>query len=573
MRRYLIAGSLVFAACSSTTPMSSSLIDMTSETRSQKGELFKSSDILAINGLLPTPEVGLFYHYPPKPGFWAKLLHGVEATPPNAAIAISRDHSFRIEGTAEYKEDKAALEELRSARAERKLAKAADKSAEAKNKPAGSGGTPGSPESVPASTGDKPAEGGAGVAGTSSPGEDPGNDSDLDEDKPLDLGGQAVEAVATVRRYLEQIADLTAQQIALEANIAKVSENDSQSTDKKAGTGSTDLKSTQKDRDRIEDKLNRRRNQLNAFLATHRGIVIARWKTKSDSDNSLTAGDLVQASGKTSKTVDGFVVMAGIRVSMLAIGDDFQQLCATMSENSKEMFKMSAITTYVLQAESVAYVTAQDMSAQFQLAAKISKDALENPTATTLGLQSIKIQMAIDKWSSLGNSATIGPLTWRKLPFCFVAGHDMVDLDKYESDYPTRTFSDPPLGVKFASYERTAKKHYMTVLAHIVYPGALADGGLFWNSPLTHWADDYSHGGIPPNTQYFEKAPGHALKGDDFRQVCRKGQCAVYGVIGRPGSDRDEVPVKDAPASGVQTNLMPQGSRTEGEEGASSNGG
>ena len=75
------------------SPISSSLTDLTFETRTHQGKVLSHSEILNVAGLSHVPDVGLLYHYTPKGRWpWSKEV------PPNTALGISRDHSFRLVG-------------------------------------------------------------------------------------------------------------------------------------------------------------------------------------------------------------------------------------------------------------------------------------------------------------------------------------------------------------------------------------------------------------------------------------------------------------------------------------------
>lgn len=480
-------------ACSSLPPMSTSLVDLTFETKYHADPLFPSSQIVGINGLVPSPDVGLNYYYPPKPNWWERLW-GAEDTPPYAAIAVSRDHSFRMVGT-------------------------------------------------------------------------------------LPDGPKAQEQVADVRFRLETIAQLTSKQASLLGRIAAltaVMEKDSTGEGGDTRADGTDvearLQKLRQQRDDCEDELVEARDGLADYLKENPGVLIARWTAKKEGSAEAKAGELGSLTSAWSSAQDGFVILGGIRVSMLAIGDDFAQMVARMAPSAREEFKSSVMTTHVLQAKCVAYVAAHDFNQEYELVAKVAEEALGGANLDTLAIGRIELQLAIAQWASIGNSATFGPVEWKKEPFCFVAGHDLAGLDRGELD----------------GSEGQESGGYMTVIAQLVYPGRIV-GGL-----SERWEREFLDGLLPPGNRALmaalekESGPPRALEGTapkgratprdaDFdvehegvidavarlesgpfveafreyrahkgsRPPCVQMECAVYG---RQDSSREETP--EAPAEG-----------------------
>lgn len=101
-------------------PISTSLTDLSFEARSFDGPLLSHTEIVSLAAQLPMPEVGMIYHYQPRPTLWSKIVRFCitlrwpdPKLPPSTIALISRDHSFELvgESVAAAREDDQELQD------------------------------------------------------------------------------------------------------------------------------------------------------------------------------------------------------------------------------------------------------------------------------------------------------------------------------------------------------------------------------------------------------------------------------------------------------------------------------
>ncbi len=153
------------------------------------------------------------------------------------------------------------------------------------------------------------------------------------------------------------------------------------------------------------------------------GILIVRWAASETGGLSLNAGDdFGSGSFQAGRRRSGYVVLGGITVSQLVVGNDLlrdlRMLHAGEIKGLETMKKMLdsrklGLTMFVLRAKDIAY--ASDLQAEFaaRLNAQLSKSNLSGVTK----LDKITIQAELAQAADLSNIGALPGLNWRTKPY------------------------------------------------------------------------------------------------------------------------------------------------------------
>ena len=149
----------------------------------------------------------------------------------------------------------------------------------------------------------------------------------------------------------------------------------------------TELTTAKKD---VDQKLNAELEIYRTNVATHPGLIVARWTVKNTSGASAKTS-IFDVNSSSSDTTSGYLVLGGVRVSSLYFGDDLRVYVKMVLKEEQSFFDRLGITTYLIQTKALAYTNALDLqkalSASFS--AKISslgsiKDLLTDMDKITL---------------------------------------------------------------------------------------------------------------------------------------------------------------------------------------------
>lgn len=169
-----------------------------------------------------------------------------------------------------------------------------------------------------------------------------------------------------------------------------------------------------------ERALESAKNDLRVAAKTP-GIVIARWSASGSAGASGRFGSGVGAAASGSDARSGFVILGGLRVVTLVLGEDFWWLLNNLREHEKDHIESIGITTHLLQARDVAYLS--DLSTTRSVTA-----AFDAVVRSGTGIDELKLAAY---WSFVGqysNSGNLGRITWKREPYCAVCSLDLPGL-------------------------------------------------------------------------------------------------------------------------------------------------
>ncbi len=170
------------------------------------------------------------------------------------------------------------------------------------------------------------------------------------------------------------------------------------------------------------------RSNLTAVVC-HPGIIVTQWAVSAEAGGSVEAGDVAGLTGRHSKSRSGYLVLGGLRTSMLFFGRDFQAFLKNMGDADYRTFrKYGMLTTYLLQCRHVAYTAGLDI--QNLVSAYLTLDA-KNLGGSFSSIDKIKLAAYAATATSLGNSGNLGDVTWSKKPIRFA---DIIVNDSFDTN-------------------------------------------------------------------------------------------------------------------------------------------
>lgn len=293
-----------------TRPISTSIEDLISESKPVAGPALEHHEVFSIGGVLPIPDVGLFYHYPSHQRF----PHQLRTLPPGTAVGISRNQSYRIETVM-----------------------------------------------------------GANLA-----------------TKEVDEVVEAIEGVNQVVR--EAIALML-----LKAQL----QNTSGTTNHRA-----EVEALEKQIQLIDANVTVKL-EIARKAANRPGIIVANWLVGHSKGSSLTAGNIAGLAASKNSRRTGFVVLGGIRVSHLFLGDDLKRLVLNLQPEDRAVMSQVGVATYILQARHVRYVADLDLDAAIKAFVELSSTQLHQPRNLISSLDKVRFERYVTSAARSRNQGSL----------------------------------------------------------------------------------------------------------------------------------------------------------------------
>lgn len=261
------------------------------------------------------------------------------------------------------------------------------------------------------------------------------------------------EMVPKVRRQLEEVQSLALEASLLTTQVAQSRANLAQREDARLAA---ELARLETHRDKLESDL-RIASDLLRDLASTPGIIVARWDSTERGGFSALLERLASFGGESEARRSGFVILGGLRVVSLALGEDFWWLLNNLRPHEKAHIEKIGITTQLIQARDVAYTSDVLVRQGAQLRAQLSR-------VRGARVDSARIE---SYWSFVGQYSNAGVLprvVWKREPFCAVCTMDLPGLAKPEDRALQAHFEVEHKPLDPASYQG-----WRTVSATITY--------------------------------------------------------------------------------------------------------
>jgi hypothetical protein len=137
------------------------------------------------------------------------------------------------------------------------------------------------------------------------------------------------------------------------------------------------------------------------------GILIYRWSSIVSKKGSLGLGDMLEVSGSKNETYNGFALVSGLRIATMFVGNDLVSAWSNLNTDSNYSNRFE-ITTCVMQAQHIVYVTEYDLLGMIEAKLKASYAQLANLSETIKNLDRIEINAALSKVANLSNMGVLG---------------------------------------------------------------------------------------------------------------------------------------------------------------------
>lgn len=253
-------------------------------------------------------------------------------------------------------------------------------------------------------------------------------------------GGATVRSIA---RIIDDIQGLTLELVDLRMQLAQAQVNKETADAKKALRASIEKKRTaiRDERKKIHDLLtgtDQKGEKVEMAAGVDAGVMIVRWAASEEGGLSVDAGEgfgsgAIQGARRRS----GYVILGGLEVSQLVIGQDLLEDLRRMFNGEGISFKVImdllkkerlGLTTFTLKAKDIAY--ASDRQAEFaaRLKAVLSKSQLSGATK----LDTITIEAEYAQAADLSNIGVLPALQWKIEPYRFGERVLTKDLDSVD---------------------------------------------------------------------------------------------------------------------------------------------
>jgi hypothetical protein len=146
-------------------------------------------------------------------------------------------------------------------------------------------------------------------------------------------------------------------------------------------------------------------------VAKNPGLIVTRWTVKKSSGGSAKT-NLFDTSVSKSETTSGYLVLGGVRVASLYLGDDFRSYVKIIEPHERRLFDQLGFTTYLIQTKSLAYTNALDLQQSFAAALSVKISSLADWNTLVSEMDKITIGAYFDTAMNLDNTGSATEATW-----------------------------------------------------------------------------------------------------------------------------------------------------------------
>ncbi|MEM8784201.1 MAG: hypothetical protein AAGE65_15305 [Planctomycetota bacterium] len=404
LRRCLVMGSLAAGAATLTAcqsqapPVSASLLGLTAEANHRGSEIVDYRELVSIAGMLPMIEPGTFYHYPRR-NWWQWLTRRDRLHSPSYAVGITPDFNqptFYLVGDSDCDATDADIEAIKNQletvqRLTAEVIRLSLEIAARKRK------APNENDTLTATI-PKPPEVSDLLATLRQNQGDPTNHRDNQTENPQKP--PPPEGPSTPK------------------------ENNGNGDDGGPGGGqgptpgtppTTRLQQLVQQLDDIQAQLTLEEETYFRLLNNNPGVLVARWAVGQSEGGSASAGQIVTAQNDSTSRQAGFVILAKLRISVLYFGADFRSFIQATHDRDEAALERLGITSYLMQAQHVAYTSGREIEQYRSFSAEFSPDQFSSFADLVADIDKVRIQAYLARLENLENSATFDGLTWRTI--------------------------------------------------------------------------------------------------------------------------------------------------------------
>jgi len=152
-----------------------------------------------------------------------------------------------------------------------------------------------------------------------------------------------------------------------------------------------------------------------ATALNQKGVFVYRWLTNSRVEGRIVGDNVAKARAGMQEQYSGFAIVGGLRTSMLYVGNDLENGVYKTTPWYKfwkwfvDDFK---VTTYVMQAECILYITEYDFEGEIKALIEASYSKLKDIPETIQKLDKIEFETTASMVSNLSNMGFFGEPTY-----------------------------------------------------------------------------------------------------------------------------------------------------------------
>lgn len=159
-------------------------------------------------------------------------------------------------------------------------------------------------------------------------------------------------------------------------------------------------------------------------LSSRPGVIIAKWTRDDKGAARVEALPFVTANAGRSDSIDGYVVLGGVRVVVPFFSMDAVTMFLDIEEASPGSLQsvgqgLGATSTYLLQAKEIAYTSSSSSSNLLSVDVSVSRRSLSRAAQALLELEKIRVQGLWESSRFNLSSGRIGQFEWRTVPLNF----------------------------------------------------------------------------------------------------------------------------------------------------------
>lgn len=207
---------------------------------------------------------------------------------------------------------------------------------------------------------------------------------------------------------------------------------------KDAGLSDPDDRSrAERSYEEAKDQYEKLYNRVAAALK-HEGVFVYRWTTESSAAFGGVAGGLLHGRVDGREQRSGFAIVAGLRLSTLYVGNDFQETWNRLGLSGACTSHLKVVT-YMVQAQHILYVSESEFEARLRARINASYNQLRDLPATIRNLDQIELETIASTLSNLSNMGMFGHAKHHVSPVLWMQGDNETTADKISASLKKMT--------------------------------------------------------------------------------------------------------------------------------------
>lgn len=140
-------------------------------------------------------------------------------------------------------------------------------------------------------------------------------------------------------------------------------------------------------------------------------VFLFQWTASEETSGGLRLGALLKSSSRSSKSLQGYALVAGFRTSTFFVGEDMtRQIYQDMADWSPKVRAGLCVPTFMIEADRIVYFSQSDLLREIQADLKVSARQFKQAAQLVASLDEIEVKLLRHQLENLSNSGFIqGP--------------------------------------------------------------------------------------------------------------------------------------------------------------------